>query len=445
MRRLRILTSAAVVVLAATAGCNNFLTGGELSNDPNRPLTASNDRLFVAIQSQTWALLQSDLARISGMFTQQWEGTDRQYQSIYNYNISEGTTNGFQAGLYTGGGLVDIRQLQANAKAVSDSLLWGIAEVQEAITIGTGADVFGDLTYTHALKGELNPPLDPQLAIYDSVQALLSRAITHMSATGSTNRGPGGADLAYSGSRTKWIKLAHTLKARYYLHTAEVRPAAYASVLTEARQGLTTPADDYVAVFSGNANEQNFWYQFIEVQRSGYIAPNAYFVNLLKSRNDPRLTDYFNADQSDLSDTRAAANYTQPLITAQENLLVWAEAAYRTGNFAEALTELNAERTIVGLPAEPATLAGPALLQEILTEKYIADFQSIEVWNDYKRTCFPNIAPVASGVKIPARLYYDTSERQTNTSIPVGSAQPTRNANDPANATDPFGNKCLGQ
>jgi hypothetical protein len=51
-----------------------------------------------------------------------------------------------------------------------------------------------------------------------------------------------------------------------------------------------------------------------------------------------------------------------------------------------------------------------------------------------------------AGQKIPARFLYDASERNTNTNIPAASAQPARNANDPANATsDATGAACLGQ
>jgi hypothetical protein len=93
----------------------------------------------------------------------------------------------------------------------------------------------------------------------------------------------------------------------------------------------------------------------------------------------------------------------------------------------------------------PEAAAGSALLKAILTEKYIAEFQNIEAWNDYKRTCFPNLTPTVAGLIIPARFFYDTSERQTDTNIPVPGAQPTRNANDPANAFDDFGVACKGQ
>ena len=444
MKHIRLVGLVGAVVLI-TACNDNFLTCGECSNDPNRPQTATNAQLFVGIEAGTWALLESDMARITDMWAQQLIGTNLQYVDTYNYGVSEQTTNGFQAGLYTGGGLVDIRRLEQQTLATHDTMFHGVALVMEALVMGTGADLFGDLTYTHALTSEQNPSLDPQLAIYDSVQSLLTRAITELKSTGPSNIGPASSDLAYGGDPTLWTKLAHTLKARFLMHTAEVRPNIYPQVKAEASQGITDPSENFNAVFSGNANEQNFWYQFAVVQRPGYIAPNPQFVALLKSRNDPRLATYFNADQSDLNPALLLPNATQPLVTANEDLLLWAEAAARTGDNATALAKLNQERALVGLPAE-GSLSGQALLSEILIEEYIADFQSIEAWNLYKRTCTPNLTPVVAGATIPARLPYDVSERNTNTNIPALSQQPARNANDPANKTsDATGQACLGQ
>ena len=56
-------------------------------------------------------------------------------------------------------------------------------------------------------------------------------------------------------------------------------------------------------------------------------------------------------------------------------------------------------------------------LATIMTEKYIALFENMEVWNDYKRTCIPVLAPAAGAAAIPARLPYPLSERNANTSI----------------------------
>ncbi|MGZ8412056.1 MAG: SusD/RagB family nutrient-binding outer membrane lipoprotein [Gemmatirosa sp.] len=434
------------LALVGAVACNDFLTGGDLDRDPNRPLTATPAQLFVGVQSNLWALLASDPSRISGLWTQQFEGGNIQYIDIYNYGRDESTTNGFYQSLYLGGGLSDVREMQRLSREVGDSLFVGIGQIQEALLIGTGADIFGDIVYTQAL-GDANPALDNQLAVYDSALVLLARGIANVSSTSSRNVGPGAADLVYGGDAESWARLARTLRARFHLHLAEVRGAtAYQSALAEARLGIVDPADDYTATFAGGPLQQNFWYQFAVVNRPGYLVPGEAFVNLLEERNDPRLGRYFNDDQSDLHESLLQPNAPQPLVTANENLLIWAEAAFRTGNEAEARTQLNRARTIAGVPLVSSGASGQTLLREILTEKHIALFQSLEVWNDYKRTCFPNLTPVVSGQRVPARLFYDTAERQTNTSIPDPNEQPFRNRNDPANATsDATGEACRGQ
>jgi hypothetical protein len=89
----------------------------------------------------------------------------------------------------------------------------------------------------------------------------------------------------------------------------------------------------------------------------------------------------------------------------------------------------------VALPALNSTASGQALLEQIINQKYIALFLNMEVWNDYKRTCLPAIQPVA-GKRVPARLFYGQTERQTNSlerggHIPPPDQQPARNDNDP--------------
>ncbi len=443
----KLIPVVALAIVGAT-GCNDFLTGGELTTDPNRPTSSTARQLFVGVQSNIWAFLASDPVRTSEIWAQHLTGVQGQYLLTQQYSNSENTTNGFNQGLYTGGGLVDIRRAQGIASEAEDMVFVGTLQVQEALLMGVAADMFGDVVYSHALTNEPNPPLDSQLEVYAALQIKLDSAITNLSATGPSNVGPGVADLAYGGNVAKWTKLAHTIKARLYMHTAEVDPAAYAKALTEAQLGLTGSSDDFVAIFSGANNEQNFWYQFFEVQRAGYIRPNPTFVNLLESRSDPRRDLYFDETAATLSTTLLAPGYTQPLISANENLLNWAEAAYRTGATGVALTQLNAERALWadrGVTLAPVSATGPDLLREILLERYSALFETQEPWNQYKRTCYPNLAPTVAGGRIPARFYYDTSERQTNSSLPSADQQPTRNRNDPVNGTDPFGAACRAE
>jgi starch-binding outer membrane protein, SusD/RagB family len=454
-RSLRHAAAAGLLLLGAV-GCSDFLTGGDLSNDPNNPTEATNQQLFVGVQSTLWSVLSGDLARIASTWAQQFQGIGIQYRAIDEYLISESTTNASQQAIYLGGGLVDVRKLQANTREIGDSLFLGVAQVQEAILIGTEADLFGDVVYSQALQESEfpNPALDEQLDVYAALQTLLDEAIVNMAPSalgtaGPTNVGPAEADLAYGGNAVQWTKLAHTLKARLYMHVAEVDASAYQRAYDEAKLGILDPADDFKAVFSGAAFEQNFWYQFLIAQRPGDIEPDSVFADTLAARGDPRLTEYFELDAAGnaiaVSAERSAPDFGQPLVTANQNLLVWAEAAQRLGLDAEALTQLNAERSLVPLPALSG-LSGRPLLNEILIEKWIANFQSIEAYNDYKRTCTPNLVPTVPNRLIPGRLYYDTGERQTNTSIPNPEDQPARNDNDPANAvSDGTGAPCLGQ
>ena len=444
MIKLRYLATAGALMLTGCKG--DFLTGGDLSTDPNRPNTATANQLFAGAEAAIWALLGSDPARVTGMWARQFAGGQNQYQSIYNYLYDEGIQSGFNAGLYAAGGLVDIVRAQKIATEEQNFALLGILQVQEAITMGTGADLFGNLVYSEALSNKDNPKLDDQLAVYDSVQKVLSAAIVNLATTAETNSPPSAADLVYFGDTELWSALAHTLKARFYMHTAEVRPGAYAQALAEAKQGISSDAGNYFGAFTSNAAEQNFYYQFeVTAGRSGYLIADPQFVALLQSRNDPRRAEYFNAAGTRLSSARLAPDFQQPFVTYDENTLIWAEAAYRTGDEVTALAKLNEERANHGLPAE--AVAGQALLNEILTEKYIADFQlGHEAWNDYKRTCTPNFPPTQAGKKMPGRMYYDPNERLTNTNIPPAGEgfNGSRNPNDPPNAvSDGTGQACL--
>jgi hypothetical protein len=183
-------------------------------------------------------------------------------------------------------------------------------------------------------------------------------------------------------------------------------------------------------------------------------------VDSLKARVDPRLDIYFagpssvgsrpgedNGSATPLNTESggiAAADAPLPMITCAETQFIIAEAQYRLGATAAANTALQAgiacqeSRFGVNIPNPPA-LTGAALLHEIMMQKYFALFLNMEAWNDYKRTCEPN---VAAAVKvggllatdpIPARVFYGESERQSNSNLstPGSGNNGLRNRNDP--------------
>jgi hypothetical protein len=370
--------------------------------------------------------------------------------------------------VYTGGGLIDIRKIEASAAAAPDNVFLGIAQIYEALVIGTAADVWGDIPYSEALNSA-SPALDNQFAVYDSVQALLSRAIVNLAGAGP---GPADRDLVFGGDAAKWTAVAHTMKARYFLHTVEAAGAGllgtrtvaqvYADALAEATLGISSSAGDFAAFHGQATSERNVWFQFSQTTFGIDLVAGKFLVDLMNARSDPRLPEYFSLDGvggyggddvnigplnpdsvSAVDGTRNAPTFRQPFVSYAENELILAEAYNRgtPANDALALSHLNAERAAAGLGATAG--AGAALLDSIMTEKYVALFENIEVWSDYKRTCLPALTPYltanganpAYGDKVPGRFYYGANERNTNSSIPAPSAQLStngfRNRNDP--------------
>ena len=301
------------------------------------------------------------------------------------------------------------------------------------------------------------------IIVYAAVQALLTSAIGNLTTGGG---GPVQADFAYGGDLSKWIALAHTLKARFYLHWGEVAAANYGSALAEAQQGILSSSGDFIAQHSTASTENNLWYQFMR-DREGYISSGEYAVSQLQTRSDPRLQVYYSegsgafagtyvgspvgepagdcgTDCSRLSTEPGAAGrpeYDFPMVTCAENNFIIAEATFQTGGTdanvraaLDAALDCDAARKGVDLTAAKAAndaLTGAALLDEVMAQKYMALFLNREIWNDYKRTCRPAITTY-NGLEIPGRLFYDNEERQSNTNVPDATQQPVRNDNDPS-------------
>lgn len=473
-------------LLVGSLGACDFITAETDPNIITEPTLAS---LFVGTQLNTYIFAEGNLARVATVFTQQLAGADRQFETLDQYQIDEETADGEFGAIYTGGGLIDIRRGRAISDSVGCPQCSALFSIHEAYLVGMGASIFGDLPYRGVLTPGTPAPLDPQAQVYADVQALLDQAVTALS-TAPT----GGATAFYAqlsaadldrtrnGNRAQWLAIANTLKARFYLHWVEAQRAGGASAAqaqtacggdclakaeAAANVGIKSAAGDFRARHTTASSESSVWYQFFN-DRAGYLVAGNYLVNLLRSTDrlgtaDPRLPLYFtssngvytgsrpgesNAAASVLATTAAvgagARDYRVPIVTCAENNFILAEVNYYQSDLATARQAFRAGATcseaMHGLAAgsilTPTLTArvdaatGAALLNDIMTEKYVSLFQNIEVFNDYKRTCLPAITTYR-GLPIPGRLFYGQQERQTNPNLPAPDAQPDFNANDP--------------
>ncbi len=438
--------AAATALIAGTYGCNNFLSADKAVANPNQPTAASINQELVAIEANIFGQQEGPTAMLVCEWMQQCAGTAGRFVEVQGaYTINNNSFDGSFNSIYTAGGLLEIKDAESRADGVPDQVYKGVLEVLETLNVMFGADNWGDIPYREAVTST-TPHFDPQLQIYDDLLALLDQAITDLNGSGS---GPGQYDLVYNGDKTKWIQAAHMLKARIHLHLAEKRGAAeYASARTEAQQGISSPANDFKAVHSEATSERNMWYQFQLTSFGQDLVAGARLVGIMEAQGDPRLPEYFGknsaggfggydaptqqnvGEPSPIANSgRNVATFSQPIITWDERQLIIAETAFQMGDVATAATALNSVRAEYG----KAPIAAPTL-NDIMTEKYIALFQNMESWNDYKRTCLPTLAPALGRSVAPGRIPYGYTELQTNANAeadPGPSLITGRNANDP--------------
>jgi len=440
---------AGLALAIGATGCKGYLTEPTAVRDPNNPSSFTRDQLLAGIEAQTIDQQEGGVPMIICQWMQQCAGTGGRFVEVQgHYVISGSSFNGNFNGIYSGGGLISVRTAERSADDAKDAVYKGVLEVLEAMQIGWGADIWGDIPYSDAAGANGTPKFDGQMAIYASLQTLLDKAIADLGGVGA---GPGVADFLYNGDKAKWTQLANTLKARYYLHTVEKSGAGqYALAAAAAAKGISSSANSLLSVHSIATSERNLWAQFQLTSFGNDLVAGKVLADLMKADNDPRLGEYFAknpaggygghdavtnntpADQvSPIGGSGRTNNTTfaQPLVTWEENQLILAEANFVTSGAAAAQPFLTAVRARIGKPVKTATL------QSIMEEKYILLFQNPEAWNDFKRTCYPRLKPANSAFQaVPGRLLYGTTEKQTNSDPALaaeGPLQSFRNANDP--------------
>jgi hypothetical protein len=469
----------AAVLVASVSACE-FID--PITENPNTVPVATLDQLLVSTTVNTFDyslgqpgfvwMQQTDVtATFNGWSTYELLNLDAEYE----YWIAYTGLGGDNTGKSGGGGLNDVRTGIEQAEELDRRTYAGIFKVYEAYLVGTVASLWGDVAYTEAVTdGIQQPKLDPQRDVYDSLFVVLDEAIADLQSGEGAN--PGANDLVFGGDAAKWIAVARTLKARHHLHWVERDgDARYTAALNEAQQGIRDAGGDWVAPHEDTLDEENAWWNW--GGGTTWVA-GEYLMELLKARSDPRLPYYFSEADGDWAGTyvgsapgvsagdperdaslivcadhsRAgclgvgfgARDFDFPNLTCAENYFIIAEAQAALVNDGAARTALDDALTcveerwvlwgaVVDLSAEKAAndgLTGPALFDEIMEQKYIAQFLNGDIYNDYKRTCRPQVTTYNNQV-IPGRVYYPEAAELANPNIPPRSEQPARNDNDP--------------
>jgi hypothetical protein len=295
----------------------------------------------------------------------------------------------------------------------------------------------------------LNPHFDSQETVIQDIQALLSDGISDLSRPAGDNViTPGTDDYIFEGDPDAWINAAWIIKARYANRLSKKDATGSATDALNFLSNVDPSMPDLMAIQGDEANEQNQWYAF-QLDRGNYIQMGEFFIELLKSINDPRLPYYAlpnlegeytgtakddnSTNTSDWGPYAGTSGDTDlPLVTYFEAKFIEAEANLRLEHPDEAAAAYNdAVKASVIKVTGASDAAFEALyasedgasitLEKIMTQKYIAMFTQPEAWTDWRRTNLPVLEPNPDGAVtgIPRRFPTCRSERNYNSNAVV--------------------------
>jgi hypothetical protein len=421
-----------VVLLSATTSCKKKFFYDKINEDPTALNTPEPTVLLPAAEANLAYFYGGDLGRLGGVITQQMLGGSNQFIAIGQlYNISDDQTDNSWNSLYTTT-LNNLNKMDAYAEKNGNMYYVGIGKILTAYTMCTITDMWGDAPYSEAFMGAANlkPHYDSQESIYAAMHKLIDEGVAALG-TPSAKAGllPGSDDFIYGGKTSKWIKFAHALKARMYLHTVKKQAGNEDKALAELAMGFTSSADDAMfASFDGTSPNPLFQFQD---ERSGDITyVGSYLYDTLAASADPRLPFYVDTTGGNDAIGPAFGSMTSPVyfMSYMEQKFIEAELQARKGDHLKAkaaydiavtesfaLTGASGAAAYLLLHPYPVAPTLDQALKVIMTQKYYAMFTNPESWTDVRRTGYPVLTPV-TGASIPRRLTYPQSETLNNKS-----------------------------
>ncbi|WP_207531743.1 SusD/RagB family nutrient-binding outer membrane lipoprotein [Desertivirga arenae] len=432
----------AVVVLGS---CKETL---DINDNPNAPIDVQESLLLPPIELNIADQVYGGSASIILQYWLQEVAANQPNPGFWNYQMFNRDVDGDWYNYYVNI-LKNAKLMNEKAEASGNSNYAAIAKILSAYTLGCATDLWGDIPYSEAFRSADNfkPAYDKQEDIYKTLQSLLDNAISDINKNFPTK--PAGNDYFYNGDMAKWLRLAYTLKARFYIHLTKA-PGYNAQTqsdlaLAALANGMQSNNDDLKFQFTGAAGAENILFTVFNPVST--IVLNETYVEGFKTRNDPRLSKLVQpAEGTGLYKGRrigtapgTLSEYSYPtefyagvgsasyLVNYTEALFIKAEATFwKSGAVAAQPIYQDAIRQHmlkVGVPETQilayllarGTLTETNGLQRIIEEKSISNFFNLENYNDWRRTGFPTTTAVNGALSaIPRRLLYPETELRTN-------------------------------
>lgn len=444
MKKIYRMNIALIVVFALlSTGCKTWIDT-DMNINPDVPSDVPMNLILPTMEvSLAYQIGGIRAVKTTNIYMQQLNGVARQSAGEAKYILSSSDVDDLWRRMYYQP-MMDAVTIIEKAKTAKSPHYAGVAKVCLALGLGTLTNLFGDIPYTDAFKGDeavLKPTFDTQADIYKTIDALLQEAITDLSATENITALAG--DIIYTNNKASWIKAAYALRARYALLKKD-----YANALNYVNNSFTA-TDKFVMNFGTSNAEANPMYQYATV--SSYkndIKMCKTFIDKLNATTDPRRTFYAkilgsayvgsapgseDANASGLGTYNNSANSPVILSSYVEMQFIKAECLLRQAvpdkDAAAAAYKVAVAASVLAVTGTAAPTAwmntyinietGTTItLQKIIEQKYLALYSTVVPYDDYRRTGFPVLTPVAGAGQIPVRFPYPQTEVSYNTNCP---------------------------
>jgi hypothetical protein len=452
MKKIKLYSALIGVCALSFAGCKKFLN---INTDPNNPLVVPESVTIPPAEVNLATNVVGGFPATTLGYWMQQLSINQALPSKENYFIQPVDANNTWSYTIYPNILQNLKVMIGQSETAKHSQYAAIGFALSAYSLAITTDLWGDVPYSQALQlpAITRPAYDPQQNVYADIQTLLDSALYYIGQPAS-QIAPGGDDYIYGGKMAAWTKWIHMMKARYYLRLSNApgRTAATQadSALTELAQGFASNDDNAFVPYP--TSDGSPWYQNTDNAAGGVVIAK-YFIDLLQGNSDPRLpilatpatkgadsskyvgrpsgTSTIYPDYHDFSlVNKVYADLNAPLYLAtySEQLFIKAEATFITSGASAAdpiyRAAITAHMDLVGVDtasrltylASKPVLSTPTGLHDIITEKYIADFLSLEPYNDWRRTGFP-VIPLAQNALtpyIPRRWPLPTNEVLAN-------------------------------
>ncbi len=305
---------AAMILLGGYSCDTDVLTG---LDDPKYLLTPENSDISMMFTN----LLISHGRGSTGGNPVRLEGGYVKYYATYSnlmlmgglYQFDQGL-NDSPWGVYTGALKMSIAIEDYLVKQENPNLVNNLAmtRIMKVAVLQRLTDFYGDVPVTEAcqayISGNMKPKYDKQQDIYNymlqtldaEAQALSTDPLLIPYNWKGDNDAKKARDIVYNGNLAKWKKYAYSLMLRIAMRASAVDAAMAKTYAEKAIAGgvITDNADNWtLQTKDGMNSEKSPYSSFFEGSPSGdperYVKLGEYFVNFLKTMNDPRMKVFF--------------------------------------------------------------------------------------------------------------------------------------------------------